>query len=261
MPGNETPSGVASQMTLLQMMTGCRISQALYVAAKLGIADLLVDGPRLVEDLAQQIRAHAPTLRRLLRELASIGVFTEARPNAFALSPLAALLRAGTPDSMHALAILYGEEHYRVWGSVLHSVKTGETAFNALFGMSYFEYLCQNPDACRIQPSHDRIHNATRGRCRRGIRLLALQDYRGRRRELRNIACGDPPEQPVSARGLVRSTARGRCRHGASRIGWSRGSLATPICWRRSCIIRMTNAALQSCDIAAGRYQRTGSSW
>ena len=40
---------------------------------------------------------------------------------------------------MHALAILYGEEHYRVWGNILHSVKTGETAFNALFGTSYFE--------------------------------------------------------------------------------------------------------------------------
>ena len=147
MPGNETPSGVASPMTLLQMMTGYRVSQALYVAAKLGVADLLVDGPRLVEDLAQQIRAHAPTLRRLLRALASVGVFTEARPNAFALTPLAALLRTGTPDSMHALAILYGEEHYRVWGNVLHSVKTGETAFNDLFGISYFEYLSKNPDA------------------------------------------------------------------------------------------------------------------
>jgi Dimerisation domain len=81
MPGNDTPSGVASPMTLLQMMTGYRVSQALYVAAKLGVADLLADGPCLVEDLAQQIRAHAPTLRRLLRALASVGVFTEARPN------------------------------------------------------------------------------------------------------------------------------------------------------------------------------------
>ena len=226
MPGNETPSGVASPMTLLQMMTGYRVSQALYVAAKLGVADLLVDGPRLVEDLAQQIRAHAPTLRRLLRALASVGVFTEARPNAFALTPLAALLRTGTPDSMHALAILYGEEHYRVWGNVLHSVKTGETAFNALFGMSYFDVPFQKSRRrCRIQPGHDRIYNAACERCHRGIRLLALQDYRGRRRELRNIACGDPPEQPVSARGLVRSAARGRCRHGASRVGWYGGSL------------------------------------
>ena len=77
MPGNEAPAGAAAPMTLLQMMTGYRVSQALYVAAKLGVADLLVDGPRPVEDLAQHIwLAHAPTLRRLLRALASVGVFT-----------------------------------------------------------------------------------------------------------------------------------------------------------------------------------------
>jgi len=150
MSGNEAPSGVATPVALLQMMTGYWVSQALYVAARLGVADLLADGPRLVEDLAKQTQADAPTLRRLFRALASVGVFTEARSDAFALTPLAALLRTGTPDSMHALAIMYGEEQYRVWGNILHSVKTGETAFNAQFGMSYFEYLAQHPEADRI---------------------------------------------------------------------------------------------------------------
>src|SRR5215207_11291718 len=113
---------------LFQMMTGYWISQALYVAAKLGVADLLADGPQPVEELATATQTDARSLRRLLRALASVGVFTEASPGAFALTPLAALLRTGTPDSMRALAIMYAEEQYRAWGNALHSVQTGKTA-------------------------------------------------------------------------------------------------------------------------------------
>ena len=229
-----------------------------------------------VEDLAQRIRPHAPTLRRLLRALASVGVFTEARPNAFALTPLAALLRTGTPNSMHALAILYGEEHYRVWGNVLHSVKTGETASNAQFGMSYFQVLPQNPDADAV------FNQAMTGYTTRLVSaVIEAYDFS----PFRTIVdVGGTTEHCLwrssgttsSARGPVRSAARGGCRHGASRVGWHGGSLSgssagisllrfrqmvMPICWRRYCIIGVTNAALQSCDIAAGRYQRTGSSW
>jgi hypothetical protein len=136
--------------TLLQMMTGYWVSQALYVAAKLGVADLLADGPRSVEALAAATQTDAPSLRRILRALASVGVFTEARPSAFALTPLAALLRTGTPGSMRALAIMYAEEQYRAWGDVLHSVQTGKTAFERQFGTSYFTYLAQHPEADRV---------------------------------------------------------------------------------------------------------------
>ena len=137
-------------VTLLQMMTGYWVSQALHVAAKLGVADLLADGPRPVEDLAAATQTDAASLRRVLRALASVGVFTEANPGAFALTPLAALLRTGTPDSMRALAIMYAEEQYRAWGDILHSVQTGETAFEQQFGTSYFAYLAQHPEADRV---------------------------------------------------------------------------------------------------------------
>src|SRR4029453_7472137 len=120
--------GVPLPATLLQMMTGYWVSQALYVAAKLGVADLLADGPRPVEELATTTQTDASSLRRVLRALASAGVFTEARPGTFALPPLAALLRTGTSASMRALAIMYAEEQYRAWGDVLYSVQTGETA-------------------------------------------------------------------------------------------------------------------------------------
>jgi SAM-dependent methyltransferase len=136
--------------TLLQMMTGYWISQALHVAAKLGIADLLADGPVDCEDLAAATDTHAPSLQRVLRALASVGVFTEVSPGSFALTPLAELLRTETPGSMRALAIMYAEEQYRAWGELLHSVRTGEMAFDHQFGMGYFEYLAQHPEADRV---------------------------------------------------------------------------------------------------------------
>lgn len=136
--------------TLLQMMTGYWVSQALYVAAKLGIADLLADGPVSCEDLAAATDTHAPSLQRVLRALASVGVFTEVSPGSFALTPLAELLRTETPGSMRALAIMYAEEQYRAWGELLHSVRTGEMAFDHQFGMGYFEYLAQHPEADRV---------------------------------------------------------------------------------------------------------------
>jgi SAM-dependent methyltransferase len=136
--------------TLLQMMTGYWVSQALHVVAKLGIADLLADGPLTCEDLAAATNTHAPSLQRVLRALASVGVFTEVSPGSFALTPLAELLQPETPGSMRALAIMYAEEQYRAWGDLLHSVRTGETAFEQQFGIGYFEYLAQHPESDRV---------------------------------------------------------------------------------------------------------------
>jgi hypothetical protein len=146
--GSGADSGASPpSATLLQMMTGYWVSQALYVAAKLGIADLRTDGPVECEDLAAATDTHAPSLWRVLRALASVGVFTEVSPGSFALTPLADLLRTGTPGSMRALGIMYAEEQYRAWSELLHSVRTGEMAFDHHFGMGYFAYLAQHPDS------------------------------------------------------------------------------------------------------------------
>ena len=153
MPENlQTAAGVVPpSATLLQMMTGYWVSQALYVVAKLGVADLLTEGPLPIEELAAATRTDAPSLRRVLRALASVGVFTESSgAGTFALTPLAALLRTGTPASMRALAIMYAEEQYRAWADILHSVQTGETAFERHFGTTYFAYLGQHPEADRV---------------------------------------------------------------------------------------------------------------
>lgn len=140
----------ASPAAMLQMMTGYWVSQAIYVAAKLGIADMLAEGPVDVDLLAEASESHAPSLRRVLRALATVDVFTEPTPGSFALRPLGELLRTDLPGSMRSLGIMYAEEQYQAWGEALHSVKTGETAFPRQFGMDYFPYLADHPESNRV---------------------------------------------------------------------------------------------------------------
>ena len=135
---------------LLQMMTGYWVSQAIYVAAKLGIADLVADGPVDLRRLASATATDASSLHRLMRALAGVGIFTEAAPGQYGLTPLAALLRSGTPDSMRALAITYNEEMYRSWGELLYSVQTGGVGFEKLYGTLPFPYFAQYPEADRV---------------------------------------------------------------------------------------------------------------
>lgn len=145
-PADSAPAPI----TLLQMMTGYWVSQAIYVAAKLGIADHLANGPIGVDDLAAVTHSDTSSLQRVLRALASVGVFTETAPGQYGLTPTAALLQTGTPDSMRSLAIVYGDELYRAWADFLHSVQTGQPAFEHHFGMGPFAYYAQHPDAGHI---------------------------------------------------------------------------------------------------------------
>ncbi len=147
---NKNSTDVPPSVALLQMVTGYWVSQTIYVAAKLRIADLLKDGPKSCDELAKATETHARSLYRLLRALASMGVFVEVADHRFGLTPLAEYLQTEVPGSMRALAIMHGEEHYLAWGSVLHSVKTSETAFDHVFGMGFFQYLTQNPEVAAI---------------------------------------------------------------------------------------------------------------
>lgn len=144
------PAGPPPPVALLQMMTGYWVSQAIYVAAKLGIADLLADGPKTCEELAGATGSHSQSLYRVLRALASAGIFTEATGGSFALTPMAELLQSEHPASMRSLAIMYAEEQYRAWGDLLHSVRTGQRAFDNMFGTDYFTYLAGHPDSDRV---------------------------------------------------------------------------------------------------------------
>jgi len=132
------------------MITGFWISQAIYAAAKLGIADLVKEGPKPCEELAQATGTHPQTLYRLLRALASVGVFHEGKDGRFGLTPLAEYLQSGVPGSLRAFAIMQSELQYRAYGEVLHSVKTGETAFQRVCGQELFPYLTQHPTAAAV---------------------------------------------------------------------------------------------------------------
>src|SRR5713101_7831176 len=142
-----TKEGNPSPPDLFQMTTGYWISQAIYVAAKLGIADLLKDGPQSCVALATATGADAASLFRLMRALASVGVFSHVRGDRFALSRLAESLQTGVQGSLRAMVITLGEIHYQACGHLLHSVQTGSPAFNHVFGASLFDYLQQNADA------------------------------------------------------------------------------------------------------------------
>jgi hypothetical protein len=132
---------------LLQMAMGYWESQTVYVAAKLGIADLLKDGPRSSADLAEDTRTHPGSLHRLMRALASLGVFNEEEDNRFALTTVGYSLQSDVPGSLRALVLTLGEEHYHAWGNLYQSVKTGEPAFNHAYKMGLFQYFAQNRSA------------------------------------------------------------------------------------------------------------------
>jgi hypothetical protein len=113
-----------------------RVTQLIYVAATLGIADQLTEGPKRIDELAATAAVDPTALYRVLRALASQGIFAETGGCSFALTPQAELLREDAPGSMRAWAMLQGEEsRWKPWGALLECVRTGETAFNRVFGM------------------------------------------------------------------------------------------------------------------------------
>ena len=148
---NDATAAAPPEAILTQMITGSLGSQAVYVAAQLGIADLLVDGPKHVDELAAAAKADAPSLYRVLRALSSFGVFKELNDRVFELSPTAELLRSDSPRSLRDLAIFMGEDwHWQVWGRTLYSVRTGKAAWAEVHGQEVFPYFAGNPEAAKI---------------------------------------------------------------------------------------------------------------
>ncbi len=139
------------EIMLLQMISGFWVSHTIATAAKLGIADILKDGPKNSDELAKETQTHESSLYRLLRTLASFGIFTEVRPRTFALTPLGEHLRTDAPMSLRGMAMMFGEEwHWRPWGELLYSVQTGKPAFTHFMGAGNFEYFAQHPEAWQI---------------------------------------------------------------------------------------------------------------
>jgi hypothetical protein len=131
------------------MAVGYQSTAALYVVAKLGVADRLVGDPVGSEELAQALGVLSRPLFRVMRALAAQGVFTQDSSDRFGLTPISQLLRSDAKDSMRYIAIASGEEHYKAAGDMIHTVKTGETAFNHLYGKGLFDYLEENEEAAK----------------------------------------------------------------------------------------------------------------
>lgn len=140
------PAMETARQELFMIISGCKLTQALYVAAKLGIADHLVRGPMSADELAKKVGANPKALLRLMRHMTALGIFTQDESKKFGLTPLGELLRDDNPESMRYNAIYSGEENYKATGDLLHTVRTGETAFNHLYGKGHFDWLADHPE-------------------------------------------------------------------------------------------------------------------
>jgi hypothetical protein len=134
-----------------RMMNGYQLTQLIYIAAKLRIADHLAEGPRGVKDLAAVTNSHEDSLYRILRALAGLGVFREEDERRFRLTPAAEILRSGVPGSLRASAETRGEDWtWRAWGALRESVRTGKTGFDLVYGKNTFDWFAENREAARL---------------------------------------------------------------------------------------------------------------
>jgi SAM-dependent methyltransferase len=135
----------ANRRVLQSLLDGYRGSAMLYVAAKLGIADLLAEQPRTSHELARSLAADGPSLHRFLRGLVAFGICSEEQDGSFGLTSLGTWLQDAKPGSLRGQAIRNGEL-YAAWGSLLHTVITGETAFAHVFEMDVWDYRRRVPE-------------------------------------------------------------------------------------------------------------------
>ena len=144
-------SSTATPLQLLGMTNGLVIHQALYSAAKLGVADLLQDGPQASSDLARNLKVNEAALYRILRLLASQGVFEEKSPRTFANTELSHFLCTGVPGSVRSILIFRGSEFlFGPFTKILYSIETGLAARAKIYSMEAFDYLKTHPETARI---------------------------------------------------------------------------------------------------------------
>lgn len=145
----------AAGRSLLGTLTGSWVAQACYTAAVLGIADILAEGPRTAAEIAGECDANPDGVHRILRALASAGIFEQEtkegqdEPDTFSNSPASTLLRSDVPHSMRDSAIMLGEEVYRSFGALAHAVRTGTPAFDKVHGMPMYTYLQEHKEVAR----------------------------------------------------------------------------------------------------------------
>ncbi len=146
MPGEQPPLDPAVRLGLLDLLGGFLRTQALQTVAVLGVADIVGNEPVAVEELAARVQANPSALHRVLRLLASNGVFSEAAPGAFVSTPLSDGLRTDSPLSVRHMAMFQGSDTYLAAGQMLRAVQTGQPTAETVFGTSFFEHLASDPE-------------------------------------------------------------------------------------------------------------------
>ena len=133
---------------LMNFIVGKWISKPIYVAAELGIADMLADGSKTIQELSQLSQSHASSLYRMMRALASVGIFVETEEKRFELTPMAECLKNG---AMRSIALMFNSDWSdKAWGCFLDSIKTGCTAFEKAHGLPVSDWLEENPYAAEV---------------------------------------------------------------------------------------------------------------
>ncbi len=211
---------------MLHLISGFHVSRAIYVAAQLGLADQLGQGDKSCTELARATGADPTALHRLLRVLASAGVF-DLQDEQVSPTPLSATLQSDSPGSLRGWAIdQLGGEHYQAWGELLHSVRTGGVAFEQVFGKNAWEHRAENPQSARefdagmasfIDAHHQAVLNAYPFE-----RVKSLYDIAGgdgqfmsaaltRCPELRGLVLEQPQVATRARQRLVQAGQRARC--------------------------------------------------
>lgn len=163
-----------SPTSLRSLMTGYWAAKSIYVVAKLGVADLLAAGPRSSDELAKATNTQPEALYRLMRALATHGIFREESGRRFSLTSEGEGLKKDAPGSQHALALMMGEEHYQCWGELLYSVQTGRSAFEKIYGEPIFTWLGTHPEQAHVfDQSMTAVHGRETGA------MLADYDFSG----------------------------------------------------------------------------------
>jgi len=146
-----TMEAAPPHVQLVQMAMGHWISRIVYLAAQLGIADLLASGPKTADELAGPTKMHAPSLYRWMRSLANLGILTESPGRRFALTPLGEALKTGAPGSARASILTIASDWWlEGFAELPYSVETGKSGFEKSMGMPIFDWMAMNPEIASL---------------------------------------------------------------------------------------------------------------
>jgi hypothetical protein len=154
MMSDNTPAAAQAlppHIQLIQMFQTHIVSRTVHAAAELGLADQLASGPKSAAELADAVQAHAPSLHRLMRTLASLGILAEQAEQRFALTVLGEALKTGAPGSARSSLMFLGNPaHQTSWNNMVYSVRTGKPGFDKAHGVNLFEYLACHPEIASL---------------------------------------------------------------------------------------------------------------